>query len=258
MEESTNTDSQEIYTSDGRCFSRIYHSHIRKCAGTSFNFKFIGNSCDHDLSQIQKIYSSAAASNGQASHNGKVFVGWNAKLINSGNYFYAWSHIPFHKLNLPSETFILTTLRDPVERVMSHYRMIYGYYKNQVNHPCMRTEGKWLGDSRTIIEFIDNMPKEHLMAQLYHYSESFSVEEALDALSNVNFISNVEDLNTTGYTALENIIPFIKLPPGKVRQNSTASMNISDEEKNYLKCKLIAEYKFYDLSQNLIQQKLMI
>ena len=117
----------------------------------------------------------------------------------------------------------------------------------------MKTEGKWLGDSKTITEFIDNMPKRHLMAQLYHYSESFSVEEALDALSTVNFISNVEDLNTTGYAALENIMPFIKLPPGKVRQNSTASMHISEDEKNYLKCKLITEYKFYHLSQGLIQ-----
>ena len=99
-----------ILTSNGEEYSRIYHVHIRKCAGTSFNFKFIGNSCNHDPEIVKKTYEDTAKK-GRSYLNGKVFCGWNKYNIESGKYFYAWSHIPFHEIDLPQNTFTITTLR---------------------------------------------------------------------------------------------------------------------------------------------------
>jgi hypothetical protein len=238
-----------ILTSSGEEYSRIYHVHIRKCAGTSFNFKFIGNSCDHDPEAVRSIYQDTAKK-GRSLFNGRVFCGWRKSLIESGKYFYAWSHIPFHELDLPQNTFTITTLRDPLQRLISHYKMIYGYYETQTNHPCMKVEGKWLGESKSIIEFAKNMPKEHLMAQLFHFSKSYSETEAVDEIKKVNFTSEVEKLNSEGYRRLEKIIPSISLPNGKVRESSAISALITKRDEEYLSELLEKEYRFLELLKN--------
>jgi len=236
----------KIISKDGSQYSRIYHSHIRKCAGTAFNHKFIGNSCNQEIKIIKKIYGDAAKNGGSSFHNGKAFVGWNKKLIESGNYFYAWSHIPMHNLKLPKNTFILTTFRDPVERVISHYKMIYEYYISNIDHPCMKTEGKWLGQDKTIIEFAKNMPKEHLFAQLFHYSSSYSVDEAIERIKTINFVANVENLNSVGYQTLMSILPSINLPSGKIREGSR-KIYVKSIERDSLRELLIGEYSFLEL-----------
>ena len=235
----------KITSKDGSEYSRIYHSHIRKCAGTAFNYKFIGNSCNHDIKVIKKIYEDAARNGGRSSHNGKVFVGWEKRLIESGKYFYAWSHIPMHRLKIPQNTFIFTTFRDPIERVISHYRMIYEYYISNIDHPCMETEGKWLGKDKSVQEFAKNMPKEHLFAQLFHYSGSFSVDEAIDRIRKINFVANVEKLNSVGYQSLTSILPSISLPTGKIRE-SLKPFDIKSTERDDLRELLIREYSFLE------------
>ena len=43
------------------------------------------------------------------------------------------------------------------------------------------------------------MSKEHLFAQLFHYSSSYSVDEAIERIKPINFAENVENLNSVGY-----------------------------------------------------------
>ena len=51
-------------------------------------------------------------------------------------------------------------------------------------HPCFKTEGKWLGDS--FEEFLDRIPREHLLNQLYMFSESFNIDEAIKHIRKLN------------------------------------------------------------------------
>jgi hypothetical protein len=68
------------------------------------------------------LYNQLATARGYRLLNGgMIYVGWDVDRINKGNYFYGFSHIPLHKLDLPEGTFTITCFRDPVKRVVSHY-----------------------------------------------------------------------------------------------------------------------------------------
>jgi len=125
--------------------------------------------------------------------------------------------------------------------------MIYGFYTSETLHPCMKLEGKWLGESNGIVEFANNMPKEHLLAQLFHFSPSYSKAEAVEKLNRVNFVSEVETLNSEGYQRLERVIPSISLPNGKVRESSVTSAIITQRDKEHLRELLKDEYQFLEL-----------
>lgn len=119
---------------------------------------------------------------------GRGFVGWNRKAIERGNYFYGFSHEPFHQIRLPPRTFTLTCFRDPFERIFSHYRMLQENRRKGVNHPCMETEGAWLEEPGGFDEFLNRIPSEQLMRQLYMFSKTFDIQEAL-----VNIKKNKSD-----------------------------------------------------------------
>ncbi len=168
----------------------IYHVHIRKTAGTTINFAFLSNAENEDVNVFYRNLSQK--SNNRLISNSKVFVGWNNNLINEGNYSYAFSHNPIHKLNLPSNIFLFTCLRDPVKRVLSHYNMLKFYQLKGSKHPCMKVEGGWIGDS--IVDFISLAPKEHIHNQLYMFSKSFSIDETLEKLNELDLVMFTENL----------------------------------------------------------------
>lgn len=56
---------------------------------------------------------------------------------------------------------------------------------NGIQHPCMRREGKWLGNS--LDEFLDNLPPPHLLNQLFMFSPDFDIHQAV---ARVNAISH--------------------------------------------------------------------
>ena len=121
----------------------------------------------------------------------RVYVGWDKYLIEKGVYFFAFSHLPAHRLRLPTQTFTVTCLRDPVQRILSHYRMLLEYKLNKVPHPCMKVEGKWLGDG--IDAFIRNVPDEHLLNQVFMFSKSIDPVEALDRIMSCDHVIFTED-----------------------------------------------------------------
>src|SRR3989339_170706 len=154
-------------------FKRIYFCHIRKVGGTSLNHSFLALCGDN-----KKIYSRLVNSKKHYIKCGnKIFAGWSKELIEEGKYFYAFSHIPVHKLNLPPQTFIIGIIRNPIERVLSHYKMLLHFKEKKINHECMKVEGGWLGDSFS--DFLDRVPRKDLLNQLYMFSENFNIDEAI-------------------------------------------------------------------------------
>ncbi len=218
-------------------YKRIYLVHVRKTGGTSINNMFLGMS-----GEAARLYNRLAK---ESSHcivsKDKIYVGWNCDLINRGDYFYAFSHAPWHKLDLPVGTFSFTCFRDPVNRVVSHYNMLVNYLKNGIDHPCMEIEREWLGESFEY--FLNNIPREHLCNQLYMFSEDCNIDEAVDNVSSLShyffterFADGIDGLNCkTG----------LNLMPIHIRK-STITSNISTKYISILKEMLEDEYSFLD------------
>jgi hypothetical protein len=119
-------------------------------------------------------------------------VGWNTVAINRGSFFYAFSHEPLHRLTLDDSTFIFCFLRDPVQRVISHYNMLQDLIDEGVTHPALAQEKEFaFGD---FDHFLDNIPREHLQAQLFNFSSSYNVDEAIYLLrSNINYVCDFRE-----------------------------------------------------------------
>lgn len=167
---------------------RIYLVHIRKTGGTSLNHMFLsldgndGESVYRELTTRMRV-----------ERNGRVYVGWDKRLINRGDYFYGFSHTPIYKLALPAGTFTLTCFRDPVKRVLSHYNMLMEFVCNGIPHPCLKTEAAWLG--RSFDDFVDRIPREHLLNQLAMFSPRLHVPQALDAVGRLSHYFFTEDFD---------------------------------------------------------------
>jgi len=167
-------------------YDRIYHFHIRKTAGSSLNAAF--RSLSSDLSEYEYDFLNR---NGWVAHDNYVYVSHNRFLIERGYYFAGDSHIPMHEIDVPANSFTVTILRDPAERVISHYRMLQHWRNKDVRHPARAVEDSFLGDKFS--DFLKRIPREHLLRQIYMFSKNFSVDEALENLHKVNFLMLTEN-----------------------------------------------------------------
>jgi hypothetical protein len=128
-------------------FERIYHHHVRKTAGTSLDSSFwaLGGP---ELELLSKQEVHAATEQGEG---GRRFVRHDPQLIARGDYFYASSHEPAHRLEIPPNTFTITILRDPAARVISYYR--YLLWARQ--HPEEEEQEPFIAEVRAESAFMD-------------------------------------------------------------------------------------------------------
>lgn len=171
-------------------YERIYHFHIRKTAGTSLNFAFRNAYLDGFSGSANEA---ALFRRHWAVHAGRVYVTHNKYLLERGEYFYGDGHAAFHEVKIPANTFMITIVRDPVKRVLSHYRMLMYWRNNNINHPARPQEDGYLGNSFS--DFLDRVPRSHLMRQLYMFSKRLDVAEAIENISKMNFIMVTEDFS---------------------------------------------------------------
>lgn len=219
-------------------YDRVYLVHIRKTGGTSLNHMFLSLSGMKSDALYQKLSE-------EPSHflslGGLGFVGWNRLIINSGNYFYGFSHIPLHKLKLPEKTYRITVLRDPMQRVISHFKMLKEMEVNNIGHPCMRVEGQWLGSG--FGDFIKNIPTEHLLNQIFMFSDSLSTDEALEKIVNLEkfffqdqFSGAVREINSDLH---------LSLVPAHLRKTGLKE-KINRSDLNDLREMLCPEYELFE------------
>ncbi len=175
------------YHLPGGC-ARIYLYHIRKTGGTSLNQMFLAVGGEDGEQAYEAL---AQAPHTRREIDGRVYVGWNKALIEGGRYYYAFSHIPAHELRLPPRTFTITILRDPVARVLSLYRMLAEYRDLNVPHPMLARQGQWLGAN--LGDFLDRVPREHLLRQLFMFSPTFSPAEAQERILACSHVFFVEE-----------------------------------------------------------------
>jgi hypothetical protein len=169
---------------------RVYHLHIRKTGGTTVNAAFwaLGGRNFADMLGRRRIVA-----------GDYVFVRHHAAEIERGAYFYASSHRPLHTLNLPRGTFTVTVLRDPVSRLAGHYRTLCqardapeSLLPRDLKNRLDPTEQAWLGDS--FGDFVRSIAPEHRARQLFMFSPTFDVAEAVERIDECDAVLWNDDL----------------------------------------------------------------
>lgn len=188
---SINRSTEAPLLATGHC--RVYLCHRRKTGGTSVIHAFLTLAggepeiIERNLARFTYVR--------QGPYR---FVEHNTKLINRGAFFFAASHQPLYIANPPAESsYRITILRDPLERVLSLYRYL--------SHPTSDTgyafrahseEREWAADG--LDRFLDRLPREHLLNQLYGFSRSGDVAEAIDQVSSLDLVLRTESLAAGG------------------------------------------------------------
>ncbi len=165
-------------------YERIYLFHIRKTGGTSLVRSFLALGGE-DPAAVEKRIAVAPVS--RAKSGGFVF-----STIPASAYFFAWSHTAEHRLRLREGTFTIALFRDPVSRVVSYYR----YLVEGDSDPGMAWRVQ--PDERQLAsggfdEFINRVPSELLLNQLYMFSRSLDVSEAAEKVMACSAILTIED-----------------------------------------------------------------
>jgi len=223
-------------------FRRIYHNHIRKCAGTSINMALI-QALGGDENTYQKLVKNKFH---------KIYlpkgelVGWNTAAINRSSFFYAFSHEPLHKLKIESDTFTFCFLRDPVDRVISHFRMLKDIITEGSNHVALNNESAFAyGDFEN---FLDNINREHLEAQLFNFSENYDVNEALLQLkTSINYIQDISSVTKDLLPVLRDEFS-LNIDYKHIRKTKT-QFEPSDKQLKKLREMLTNEIDFYNQAQ---------
>jgi Sulfotransferase family len=219
-------------------FRRIYHFHIRKTGGTSLNHLFLslGGRAGAEVyaETCREPYRPVVV-------NDKVFLGWNQPLIERGHYYYAYSHMPYHRLTLPPQTFTFTCLRDPATRVISLYTMILGYRDEPAPDRRKQRQLLWLGNGFS--DFLLNLPPEELLNQIFMFSRALDRSEAFD-----NIASCSHYILTEGFSAgIQGLADKLQLAlePIHIRR-SPVRPELGSLELEQLREKLEPEYWLYE------------
>jgi len=223
-------------------YKRIYFVHIRKTGGTSLNNMFLSLGGENSAELYSELVSRV---DHRIIRDDRIFVGWHKRLIEKGNYFYAFSHIPLHELRFPKDTFIISCFRDPLQRVLSYYNMLVDMSVNDIKHPCMEVERKYVGDS--FDDFLERVPQKHLMNQLFMFSRNLNVHEALDRARSLAYYFFTEDFDN-GIETL-NAMTQLKLMPLYLRKGShqpTILETLPKKSIMMLRKRLSKEYEFLD------------
>jgi hypothetical protein len=167
-------------------YQRVFCFHVRKTAGTSLHRSFLAASGGDGDALQERL---RASLNSRIIHNGFAYAGQNRTVIEGGRYLYGYAHRPWHELRLPEKTFRITVLRDPVARVVSHYKMLVGLQESGKDPALIAKEGHWLGDS--IDDFL-HAPRTEILRQLYMFSEHFDIDEAVAHLRELEFVFMTE------------------------------------------------------------------
>lgn len=169
-------------------YDRIYHYHVRKTAGTSLNLAFKSAFSSDFLGSTQE---EELFKRKWAIIDGKLYVTHNEYLLERGQYFFGDGHAALHEINIPWNTFKITILRDPIKRVISHYRMLLHWKKNGITHPARASEEHYISDNFS--DYLDLMPRKHLLRQIYMFSKNFDIDEATYNIGRLNFIMLTEN-----------------------------------------------------------------
>ncbi len=219
----------------------VYHIHIRKSAGTSVNSAFwnLGNFTLKKIGREPLVLSQKYS-----------FVCFNKDLIEAGHYLYASAHFAQWELNLKPNTFTFTVLREPYSRLVSLYKYYTWVeqvddqtgYNLDTSYYTLKAQKHLLGKS--FKDFVDVLSDKYLTNQLYTFSQTLNVADALNNISKVNRVY-FQDQFEHAILDLERSLG-LQLHVKNERNFGDIPINISEEDKQYALSKLQDEIEFYN------------
>lgn len=172
-------------------YDRIYLHHIRKTGGTSISVALMSLGGEDPVEVERRV----ARVRPHVTRTGDLVVAAHDRLaLMSGGYSYGWSHMPAWKIRLPSRTFTVTVLRDPVARVVSLYRYLRDPTSDE-GHAFAAPASDRAMAADGFDAFLDRVPTADLLNQLFMFSPNFDPAEAADAVAGCSLVFWLRDMD---------------------------------------------------------------
>jgi hypothetical protein len=218
---------------------RIYFYHVRKTGGTTFAHAFLALGGE-DPGVVERRMKHPPFCTASGAYR---FAYQDPPLLRRGYYFFGYGHKPAELIRLPDQTFTVTILRDPVDRVVSLYRYLADPQadEGQTFH-ALDGERDWARSS--FGHFLDRVPRLQLLNQLYMFSLAGSVPEAAERIARCDRVLLTKDLDR----GLGEVAAFLRRPLAirRVRESRFAYWP-SDSEAARLRELLEPEYQLLSL-----------
>lgn len=168
-------------------------------------------------------------------------IHWGPKVRNK---CFNHSHQPYHETKkIPKETITFTCVRNPLERLISHYNMLLTFKQNNTYKPDVQSDNyEYVKDFEY---FINNFPKKFLIHQLYFFSKTGDVSEAFDNITKCTQILLLDRLQD-GFDRLYNKTG-IELKETKNINKNPIKNELQNEQIKQFKNILKPEYEFYKM-----------
>ncbi len=218
---------------------RIYCYHLRKTGGTTFAHAFLALGGE-EPGVVERRMKNPPFSTRSGSYR---FAYQDPPLLRHGYFFFGYGHKPAETLRLPAQTFTVTILRDPAERVVSLYRYLADPRADE-GHPfhALEYEREWAryGFGR----FLDLVSRQQLLNQLYTFSLAGDRAEAAERIAACDRVMTTDKLDD----GIEELGRFLGLPlqPRRVRQ-SLLEYEPTEAEAARLRELLVPEYEMLSL-----------
>jgi hypothetical protein len=124
--------------------------------------------------------------------------------------------------------------------------MLMEYQANNIAHPSLLVEGKWLGNS--FDDFLQRIPKEHLCNQLYMFSAGYDIQEAVERVKGLSHYFFTEDFDK-GVDMINGKLG-LSLKATHMRK-TTYKADIPQGSLEVLREMVVAEYEFLSRLKNI-------
>ena len=147
----------------------VYFHHIHKVGGRSLIYLFLSQSGD-----AYPLWCKVCAGESITTRADKEYVGWSQDITE--DTYFGWSHGIAEDLVLPANTFQITMFRNPIDRLVSYYRMLL--YDMRIKKPDLADKHAWAMDGLSAFAF-SRCPANMVKRQLYTFSRGMRVNDAV-------------------------------------------------------------------------------
>jgi len=226
---------------------KIYHLHIRKTAGRSVHHAVFALSG----ADPKETYLNLAKNAGKILEVGPYkFGGWLSDMAR--DFDYGFSHKPFYELsNLQAPVTIICCLRDPMQRFLSHWKMLKHYVETRAQgaavHPGLEPEMPLFDED--LERFFDKLPPFHRFNHLHMFSKTGDLQEAVKAMSRMDLILESEDLAA----GMRHLFAMLGRPDGETPNIGATpiSATVSPEMQRTLRDAFAPEYELLDAARTM-------